>query len=284
MTDQDDKDAERKDKKLDEQADALRALAGGTEPTPTQAEQALQQSEADNIQDDADALSAIAGRGSAPGLGGDAFGAGPSADPTAAMEAAEELAAGDADEKAAAALAAADAGPVDLAAELAAQAAGRPDAASELAAAAGTAAGAARAAQAGAPAGAAAPAFPGAPAAASPEEKRARAAQFSMQTRRVHAYQFKKIAIPPLIVVALMLLIMGTVAVFLPGGVGVGETHRAPGVSVIDQYRPWLILSAFVVGPILLLGAWLFYSDVRRSDQEVAARKRQAAAKADDRP
>lgn len=296
MSDQDEKPDEGQDSKLDETADALRALAGGAEPTPAQAEEAQQDVEADNIEDDADALAGIAGRGSAPGLAADAFGGDSADEATASMEAAEQFAGGaveagdqdadaepagpgDAEDAAAAALAAADVGPVDLAAELAAHAAGETDAAAELAAAAGSAP----------PAPAATgPAFPQAPGVAlTPEQKQARAVRFDVRTRRAHAYQFKKTMIPLLIVVSVVLLIMGTVAVFLPGGDAVtdrGGADAAPSMSPVQKYRPWLILSAFVVGPILLLGAWMFYLDVRRSDREMIAKRKQAEADAGDRP
>ena len=285
MSDQDDDRLESQGETVDETADALRALAGGAEPTPAQAEEAQQAAEADNVQDDANVLAGLDGKGSAPGLAGDGFGADSSDEATADMEAAERLAAGvegaeggeatraagDANAAAAAALAAADAGPVDLAAELAAHAADRTDPAAELAAAAGD--------NRSAGPGAIAPGFdPAGAVAPSPEQKRARAVQFDARTRHAHAYQFKKTMIPLLLVVAAVLLIMGTVAVFLPGAPGANQagSDAASSGSTVQAYRPWLILSAFVVGPILLLGAWMFYLDTRRSDRELAARMKAA--------
>ena len=41
----------------------------------------------------------------------------------------------------------------------------------------------------------------------------------------------------------------------------------------MTKFRPFLIIASVVVGPVLLLGSWMFYIDVRRSDRRAAARK-----------
>ena len=100
------------------------------------------------------------------------------------------------------------------------------------------------------------------------------------QKKKAHAYQFKKTMIPLLIVVAAVLLIMGTVAVFIPTG---GEqavqpdNKQAPQAETeISKFRPLLVMASFVVGAVLLLGAWMFYTDIRRADQRAAAQRRKA--------
>ena len=172
-----------REQKRDESADALRALAGGDDPTPAQAEEAAQRVEGDQTADDADPLASLSGKGSAPGLGAAGTAGDVPDDPAADIEAAAEIALGPAsaeapaeqtpepdaaegaeapaheapsmEDAAAAALAAADAGPADLAAELAAHAEDPLDAAVVLAAAAGGGSPAAAAPASGAPA------FPG---------------------------------------------------------------------------------------------------------------------------
>ena len=235
------------EQRADANVDALAAMAAGHDLAATEADQL---SEAEETQEEADALASAA--------------AGAVADNEAVLAAAEK------------------AESIDPEAALAAAAEEELDPAAALAAAAG---GEARTGSAAAFAGAL-PALDG-PAAA--EQKRARSLQMQLQSRRVHAYQFKRFAIPLLIVVGVLVLIMGVATLLLvpsdpnapidEEGNPVGGAYEAPQESLIPpRFRPWLILSAFVVGPILLLGAWMFYADVRRSDQREAAQRAKMTA------
>jgi len=236
--------------KHDENIDALRALGGSDEP--------------------ADALAAMAA-GDVPAAAADASAGEKKTGPD------EEGAEHDTVDDQAAALAAAAMGPVDQAAELAAVAQAGTDAAT--------------------PAGGlapATPAFSGAAAPPSAQDKRVRAVRMQAQSRRVYAYQFKRTMIPLLMVVGVLLLIVGLIsAAYLPSGgpdagqkdIEAGATEAPTRNPVAQRYRPWLVLSAFVVGTILLVGAWMFYADVKRSDmKEAAMRAREAEEREPSRP
>lgn len=231
------------EQRADANVDALAAMAAGRDQSAAHTDHL---SEAEETQEEADALADAA--------------AGAAADNEAVLAAAEQ------------------AEPMDPETALAAAAAEELDPAAALAAAVG----------AEAPTGSAA-AFAGAPPAlggpAAAERKRARSLQMQMQSRRVHAYQFKRFMIPMLIVVGVLVLIMGVATLVLvpsdpnapiddQGNPVDGAYEEAPQENLIPpQFRPWLILSAFVVGPILLLGAWMFHADVRRSDKREAAQR-----------
>lgn len=217
----------------DANVDALAAMAAGHDQSAAHTEQL---SEAEETQEEADALTAAA--------------AAAAADNEAVLAAAEQ------------------AESLDPEAALAAAAGDELDPAAALAAAVDSSG--------------IAGAGPGSgPAAA--EQKRVRSLQMEQRSRRVHAYQFKRMTIPVLIMVGAIVLLMGVATlVLVPSDPTVpdpvpGAVEAPKGSMVPSRYRPWLILSSFVVGPILLLGAWMFYMDVRRSDQREAAQRARMA-------
>lgn len=132
-----------------------------------------------------------------------------------------------------------------------------------------------------APARAAAPAAakPSAPAAPRPTSagsaefaaRQAQARKFQQANALAQHLQLKKFAIPLLLVVGALLLLMGTILVFmLPPSAPEGAATN-PDTSLATS--PWtkvMVFSAFPMGLILMLGAWLFHQDVRRQEKRIA--------------
>ena len=84
---------------------------------------------------------------------------------------------------------------------------------------------------------------------------------------RANAQQFKRMMVPILLITGLLLLFLGAVVMYLMRDVpdtGTGSFLHNPKIRRI------MVITSFVLGPILMGGAWMFRSDVKRS--ELAAR------------
>jgi hypothetical protein len=102
----------------------------------------------------------------------------------------------------------------------------------------------------------------------SPATRKARAEVFHRKARRAHAHQFKKFMIPLLLISGAALFVLGTVAAFLVFGSADGPAADREGRLVSVETERLLVLAAFPVGAILLLGAWLFHLDLRRAKRQ----------------
>ena len=96
--------------------------------------------------------------------------------------------------------------------------------------------------------------------------RKARAASLHQQSRIVRTHQYKRTMIPLLLVVGVLLLILGagTLLVLLADSGG-GAVQYEMQRSLLGRYGRHLAVMAMPLGMILLLGAWLFYRDVRRN-------------------
>ena len=93
-----------------------------------------------------------------------------------------------------------------------------------------------------------------------------RAARLQANVRRVHSHAYKRMMIPVLLVVGAMLI--GLSAVTLIGLLGDGQDpdSLAAEGTYLRVYGKYMILASLPLGAILLMGAWLFYIDVKRSE------------------
>lgn len=82
--------------------------------------------------------------------------------------------------------------------------------------------------------------------------RRARASSLKRQAARVHAEQFKRMMVPILIVTGVLLLLLGAVVAFV--------------VRPDGGFQRVMVITSFPMGAILLVGAWLFYADLKRAD------------------
>jgi len=116
------------------------------------------------------------------------------------------------------------------------------------------------------PAPPAEPALDAAAQPASPQEivaRRARADALRSKARQAHAHQFKNLMIPMLLVSAVLLLILATVAaVMMPNA---KEAYFQPDNLLGRPWAKYLVYAAFPLALVLLAGAAIFWQDVRRS-------------------
>ncbi len=97
--------------------------------------------------------------------------------------------------------------------------------------------------------------------------RKSRAAAMQKYQARANAQQFKRMMVPILLITGLLLLFLGAVVLYLMRDVpdtGTGSFLHNPKIRRI------MVITSFVLGPILMGGAWMFRSDVKRS--EAAAR------------
>ena len=87
--------------------------------------------------------------------------------------------------------------------------------------------------------------------------------------RRVHAEQFKRMMIPLLLVVGAMLIVLGGITAFMLPSEEEIELARLTGRSGL-LHRPitrWMVVSAFPLGAVLFLGAWVFWREIRQKNR-----------------
>ncbi|MCP4375200.1 MAG: hypothetical protein GY794_03330 [bacterium] len=99
--------------------------------------------------------------------------------------------------------------------------------------------------------------------------RRARSNSLQQQRSRVHAEQFKRMMVPILLITGILLLVLGGIVAFMlrPVDPGYGDS----GMLNNQNFRKIMAMAAFPLGAILMLGAWLFRADIKRS--EIAAQR-----------
>ncbi|MFP4053811.1 MAG: hypothetical protein ACLFV7_08110 [Phycisphaerae bacterium] len=96
----------------------------------------------------------------------------------------------------------------------------------------------------------------------SADEIRARQARLKAAQAKATGHQVKKTMIPLGLVSGVVLLLLGGLTAIMTGGDQAIENDMFDGQTIT-----LLMIAAFVVGPILIVGAWLLHQDVKRSDQ-----------------
>jgi hypothetical protein len=95
--------------------------------------------------------------------------------------------------------------------------------------------------------------------------RKVQAAKFEERSARAQHQQMKKFMIPLLVTVGVLLFLFGGYLLTkLPG-----QAEAAADGSMLA--RPWakfVVLAAFPLGAILMLGAWLFHQDVQRAEKK----------------
>ncbi|MCD6304534.1 MAG: hypothetical protein J7M21_06190 [Planctomycetes bacterium] len=92
-----------------------------------------------------------------------------------------------------------------------------------------------------------------------------RAARLQANIRRSHAQAYKRAMIPVLLVVGVLLLAFGAFTLVMLIGQN-GQSDEIVGRTYLQVYGKYFILAALPLGAILILGAWLFYLDVKRTE------------------
>ena len=106
--------------------------------------------------------------------------------------------------------------------------------------------------------------------------RKARASTLQRQRSRVHAEQFKRMMVPILVVTGVLLLILGGIVTFM---MRQGDADLPAGTGMLNDpgFKRIMVIAAFPLGAILLIGAWLFRADLKRG--EAAARRENAKDK-----
>lgn len=95
------------------------------------------------------------------------------------------------------------------------------------------------------------------------EARKARAEAIRSRARQVRAHHFRNLMIPMLLVTAVLLLLLATIAAFkLPTA---EEAQYYPDRMLGKPWAKYLIYAAFPLSLILLAGAAIFWQDLRRS-------------------
>ncbi len=90
-----------------------------------------------------------------------------------------------------------------------------------------------------------------------------RAARLQANTRLMHSQAFKQTMIPLLLVVGGLLIFFCVVTGAMLISEGFDSNPAAPGG--LQTYGKYFIVAALPIGAILIMGAWLFYLDTRKS-------------------
>ena len=100
----------------------------------------------------------------------------------------------------------------------------------------------------------------------SPEEIEARKARTQVlrtKVREAHAHSFRNLMIPMLLVTAILLLLLATIAAFML--LSPEEAEADPDNLLGRAWAKYLIYAAFPLALILLVAAGIFWQDLRRS-------------------
>jgi hypothetical protein len=95
--------------------------------------------------------------------------------------------------------------------------------------------------------------------------RKARASALQRQRARVHAEQFKRMMVPILLVTGVLLLLLGGIVMVMMRQVD-PEMYTGEGLFNNPRFKQIMVITAFPLGAILLIGAWLFRADLKRAE------------------
>ena len=95
--------------------------------------------------------------------------------------------------------------------------------------------------------------------------RKVRASALQKQRSRVHAEQFKRMMVPILVVTGVLLLALGGIMMFM---MRQGDAYDYTGAGMLHDpgFKRIMVIAAFPLGAILLVGAWLFRADLKRGE------------------
>ncbi|MDP6044867.1 MAG: hypothetical protein QGG25_04600 [Phycisphaerae bacterium] len=116
-------------------------------------------------------------------------------------------------------------------------------------------------------------AIPAASRSTTPAARKSRAAALHRQRSQANSHQFKRMMVPILLITGLLLLFLGGVVAYMMSDVP-ADAYTGEGLLNDPGVKRIMVITAFPLGAILMIGAWLFRADVKRS--EAAARRENA--------
>ena len=100
--------------------------------------------------------------------------------------------------------------------------------------------------------------------------RRKRSGSMKKQRARAQSEQFKRMMVPILLVTGVILLALGGLVAYLMSQ-GAGDAYTGSGAMDDPGMKRIMVFAAFPLGAIMLIGAWFFHMDIKRSD--AAARR-----------
>ena len=92
-----------------------------------------------------------------------------------------------------------------------------------------------------------------------------RSAKLRANTRVMHGHAFRQTMIPLLLVVGGVLILLSIITMLLLAGNSADDNAIAAEGSATRMYGKFFIMAALPIGAILIMGAWMFFLDTRRS-------------------
>lgn len=99
-------------------------------------------------------------------------------------------------------------------------------------------------------------------------------AQRTARAQLAHAHNFKKTMVPLLLVAGVLLILLASAVILLNG---LDSSPASASASMFDaSTRKVLVLLAYPLSAILLMGAWMFHRDVTRATRQDSAERPKA--------
>ena len=92
-----------------------------------------------------------------------------------------------------------------------------------------------------------------------------RSAKLRANTRRMHGHAFKQTMIPLLLVVGGVLILLSMITMIILAGDSSDIDAMAAEGSPMRTYGKFFIIASLPIGAILIMGAWMFFLDTRKS-------------------
>jgi len=92
-----------------------------------------------------------------------------------------------------------------------------------------------------------------------------RSAKLRANTRVMHGHAFRQTMIPLLLVVGGVLILLSIITMLLLAGDSSDDNAIAAEGSPMRMYGKFFIIAALPIGAILIMGAWMFFLDTRKS-------------------
>ena len=92
-----------------------------------------------------------------------------------------------------------------------------------------------------------------------------RSAKLRANTRVMHGHAFRQTMIPLLLVVGGVLILLSIITMLILAGDSADENAIGAEGTYMRTYGKFFIIASMLIGAILIMGAWMFFLDTRKS-------------------
>ena len=92
-----------------------------------------------------------------------------------------------------------------------------------------------------------------------------RSAKLRANTRVMHGHAFRQTMIPLLLVVGGVLILLSIITMLILAGDSADENAIGAEGTYMRTYGKFFIIASLLIGAILIMGAWMFFLDTRKS-------------------